>query len=196
MRVLVHLCCGPCGIMPVTRLLDEGLDVAGIFYNPNIHPLMEYLRRRESAVAAAGKLSIELMLPDAHDAGAWNLERWLAAVHDAAEVPAGPGSTDRCDFCYRDRLLVAAREAKRNGFDAFTTSLLYSRMQRHEAIKAQAEQVAEQVGVAFLYRDFRGDWQEGIDRSKAWDLFRQNYCGCVYSEAERFARKYGKLQRT
>ncbi|MDR2726432.1 MAG: epoxyqueuosine reductase QueH, partial [Deltaproteobacteria bacterium] len=66
-------------------------------------------------------------------------------------------------------------------------SLLYSRRQRHEVIRQEGERAAEAVGVPFLYRDFRADWQAGIDLSKAWNLYRQNYCACIYSEADRFA---------
>ncbi len=197
MRVLLHLCCGPCGLMPIRRLREEGFEVSGLFFNPNIHPLMEYLRRREAAVLAAEKLEMPLLLPDTDPSGqAWNLSQWLGSVHDPQRVPQGPDSTDRCDFCYSDRLIVAARTAKRAGFDGFSTSLLYSRMQRHEAIRAQGEAAGAQVGIAFLYRDFRPDWQAGIDLAKEWDLYRQNYCGCIYSEADRFAKKLNKLQST
>ena len=194
MRILLHLCCGPCGLMPTMRLREEGFELAGFFYNPNIHPLTEYLRRRESVLLAAKKLDLPLLLPDQDDPRtAWNLARWLRDAHRPDLVPQGPESTDRCDFCYADRLMLAAQCAKEGGFDGFSTSLLYSLMQRHNAIRTQGEAAAARYDIHFIYRDFRPDWQAGIDLSKDWELYRQNYCGCIYSEADRFTKKLDRL---
>ena len=192
--VLLHMCCGPCSLMPVQRLRQESFLVTGFFFNPNIHPLQEYLRRREAAVLAAQRLHLPVLAPDLDDPDAWNIITWLAAVNNPAQVadPSGPG---RCAFCYRSRLTLTAQTAKLHGFSAFTTSLLYSRMQRHELIIDAGQQAAALTGIPFLYRDFRDDWQAGIDTSKDWDLYRQNYCGCIYSEAERFAAKLARLRR-
>jgi len=183
--VLLHMCCGPCALLPVIRLRDEGFALAGLFYNPNIHPLTEYLRRRAAARLAGQRLGLPVLEAETPEA-AWDLPRWLASVHDPALV-GNPRSFERCAFCYRERLLYTAQQAKTGGFSAFTTSLLYSRRQRHRLIRQAGEQAAQATGVDFMYRDFRPDWQAGIDLSKAWNLYRQNYCACIYSEAERFA---------
>jgi len=110
----------------------------------------------------------------------YRLEEFLANV--AAEPDK------RCGYCYASRLDGAAASAKENGFDAFSSSLFYSRYQNHELMRLKAEAAAERHGVPFLYRDFRPGWQEGIRRSKELDLYRQQYCGCIYSEKERYCR--------
>ncbi len=182
-RVLLHVCCGPCSIVPVLRLREEGFDVTGYFMNPNIQPLAEYLRRREAMEQCAARLELPMIWQD----DAWDLTRWLrdvAGTRDAGEL--------RCRYCYGTRLEATRHMADKGGFALFTSSLLYSRYQRHEVIVETAEAVATDGGPTFLYRDFRSGWQEGIDISKEWGLYRQPYCGCVYSEAERYAKSLAK----
>jgi predicted adenine nucleotide alpha hydrolase (AANH) superfamily ATPase len=181
--VLVHICCGPCAIMPVVRLREEGRSVAGVFHNPNIHPLTEYLRRRRTALDTARRLGLPLVSPPART---WDLGAWLAAAHNPALV-GDPLSADRCAWCYASRLDATAALAAGHGYAAFTTSLLYSPYQKHDLIVAAAKSASARHHVPFLYRDFRPDWREGVTRSRAWELYRQNYCACIYSEAERFA---------
>jgi predicted adenine nucleotide alpha hydrolase (AANH) superfamily ATPase len=181
--VLVHICCGPCAIMPVVRLRGEGRSVAGLFHNPNIHPLTEYLRRRGAALEAARRLGLPLVPPPART---WDLGAWLADAHNSALV-GDPLSPDRCAWCYASRLDATAALAARHGCAAFTTSLLYSPYQKHDLIVAAANAASARHHVPFLYRDFRPDWREGVARAREWDLYRQKYCACIYSEAERFA---------
>lgn len=173
MRVLLHVCCGPCGLYPLARLRGEGIEVTGFFFNHNIHPYQEYLRRRDAALQMAELEGMELLLQDEYC-----LEEFLAAV--AAEPDA------RCGYCYASRLDAAAAAASKGGFDAFTSSLFYSRYQNHDLMRQKAEAAAEKYAIAFLYRDFRPGWQEGIRRSKELELYRQQYCGCIYSEKERY----------
>ncbi len=190
MRALVHLCCGPCGITVLQRLLDAGYTPEGFFFNPNIHPLAEYMRRREGAAAAAEKLRLPVIFADTFPLAeqAWpagNPVAWLRAVH---------GNEDkRCSFCWELRIAETAAYAARRGYAAFTTSLLYSRYQDHERLRALCEEAATAHGVAFVYRDFRASWQEGIRLSKEWGIYRQQYCGCIYSEYERYARSFARL---
>jgi predicted adenine nucleotide alpha hydrolase (AANH) superfamily ATPase len=179
--VLLHVCCGPCGLMPVRMLRAEGFAVTGVFYNPNIHPLREYLLRRAALLEAADRLELPLLWPDPEQA-AWNLPQWLRAV------PANADKNMRCRACYALRLAHVARWA--GDFDFFTSSLLYSRRQAHASIAEEGEKAAQRVGTAFLYRDFRPTWQEGIRLSKAWGLYRQQYCACVYSETERYGKEW------
>ncbi len=176
--IVLHICCGPCAIMPIRRLLDEGFRVAGYFDNPNIHPATEYLRRREGAMNVAAKSGIELFFPE--DTPEYDAQTWCRA---ALAHPAG-----RCAFCRESRFARAAAFAKAKGFAAFSSSLLYSRRQDHEGMIAAAKAAEEATGVSFLYRDFRTDWQEGIAASKEWGIYRQQYCGCLFSEEERYAR--------
>ena len=101
----------------------------------------------------------------------------------------------RCEWCCQSRLEAAALKAGELGFDAYTSSLLYSRYQPHEAIAAKGRDLSGNGGPEFIYRDFRVDWQEGIERSKDMGLYRQPYCGCVFSETERYGKKLARLAR-
>lgn len=173
MRILLHICCGPCALYPLRTLRAAGHDVTGFFYNHNIHPYQEYARRRDAAVQMAEQEKLPLIMRDDYD-----LEGFLT------NVAAEPGK--RCSYCYASRLRVAADAAKAGEFEAFTASLLYSRYQRHDEIKSLGEQIGRECDVKFYYNDFRPGWQEGIKLSKEAGLYRQQYCGCIYSEKERY----------
>lgn len=175
MRVLLHTCCGPCALYPLSSLRGEGAEVTGFFFNHNIHPYQEYARRRDAAQQMADLEGMPLVVRDEY-----RLEEFLTAV------AADPGS--RCGYCYASRLDAVAAAAVAGGFDAFSSSLFYSRYQNHDLMRKKAEEASQKHGVAFLYRDFRPGWQEGIRRSKELALYRQQYCGCVYSEKERYCR--------
>ncbi|WP_304679865.1 epoxyqueuosine reductase QueH [uncultured Desulfovibrio sp.] len=183
--LLLHVCCGPCAIMPITRLLDEGYALTAWFMNPNVQPLAEYLRRREAATQCAERLGVEILYADA----AWDITAWLRAVAGRDEAPA------RCAWCCESRVEAAFAEAASLGFAHFSTSLLYSRYQPHESIASAGRNLAKQGGPRFVYRDFRTDWQAGIDRSKEWGLYRQPYCGCVYSEADRYRKQLERCKK-
>jgi predicted adenine nucleotide alpha hydrolase (AANH) superfamily ATPase len=185
--VLLHVCCGPCALMPVRMLRAEGFAVTGVFYNPNIHPLKEYLLRRAALLEAAERLELPLLWPDPEQV-AWNPPQWLRAIPESAD------GNVRCRACFALRLGQAAGWARREGFDAFSSSLLYSRRQAHAIIAEEGEKAARRSGAAFLYRDFRPAWQEGIELSKEWGLYRQQYCGCLYSETERYAGEWEKIR--
>ena len=184
-KLLLHLCCGPCAIMPVLSLREAGFEPFGCFYNPNIHPLQEYLLRREAVLAAAEKLALPLLWPQP-ESQAWDLPQWLAAV------PFSEKRQVRCRVCYALRLERTAFWAREQGFDAFGSSLLYSRHQAHELIREEGERAANKFGIDFLYMDFRSGWQRGIELAKEWGLYRQNYCACIYSETERHQRSWQK----
>jgi hypothetical protein len=96
--------------------------------------------------------------------------------------------TERCRFCYQMRLTAAAKEALAGGFDAFTSTLLYSKYQNHELIRELGEALAMAMGVPFHYQDFREGWHEGVAASRELNLYRQPYCGCIYSERDRYER--------
>lgn len=175
MKLLLHICCGPCAVFPVRVLRRDAVEVMGFFYPHNIHPYSECLRRRDTLRDYADRIGLKVIFQKGYD-----LEGFLRSVaHREA---------NRCTYCYHDRLRATALTARRGRFDGFTTTLLYSKFQKHELIKSIGEAVGRSVGVPFVYHDFRPGWKEGIDESKQLGLYRQAYCGCIYSEKERFYR--------
>jgi len=173
MKVLLHICCANCAIYPVKVLREENHQVHGYFFNHNIHPFQEFQRRLATVKDYAGRVELEVLCREDYF-----LDEFLA------QVARNPFS--RCDYCYHSRLEAAARTAVEQGCDAFSTTLLYSRYQQHETIRKHGEVLARHYGLDFLYRDFRVGWREGIETSKAMGLYRQQYCGCIYSERDRY----------
>lgn len=173
MKVLLHCCCGPCTIYPLETLKSEGMEVMGFFYRHNIHPFTECMRRQETLEAYAKARDLKVIIQQGYE-----LERFLRAVAFR--------ESDRCSFCYHDRLRATAKIAKKGKFDGFTTTLLYSKFQNHGLICEIAESVAKREGISFIYRDFREGWKQGIEKSKELGMYRQQYCGCIYSERDRF----------
>jgi predicted adenine nucleotide alpha hydrolase (AANH) superfamily ATPase len=173
MKLLLHTCCGPCSIYPVHVLQEKKYDIMGYFFRSNIHPYTECLKRQETLTGYAQSIGIKLIVQEDYD-----LEGFLQNVVFREK--------DRCRFCYHARLQATALLAKRGKFDLFSTTLLYSRFQNHEAIRDTGEAVGKTVGVPFYYHDFREGWKEGIEASKRLGMYRQSYCGCIYSEKERY----------
>lgn len=165
------MCCGPCSVYPVEALRQEGFELQGLFYNPNIHPIEEFERRRENVeiLSRIKKLDVEYM-------DEFRQPEW--------ESYSGPDAS-RCEMCYTLRLKKAAEEAAKKGFDAFTTTLLVSPYQKHDLIKELGEKFAEKYGVKFLYRDFRPGFRQGQQGAKEMGLYRQKYCGCIISLGDR-----------
>lgn len=182
MKILLHICCGPCTIYPLDVLRREGMAVSGLFYNPNIHPFREFRQRIVALEELAGRTGLPVEIR--RDYGLRYFLRKVVFHED-----------ERCGLCYEMRLVAAAEYAAAVRADGFTTTLLYSRYQNHELIRQQGEALGRQFGVPFYYRDFRQGWQEGIDRAISMGLYRQPYCGCIYSEQERFDKKWRKLNQ-
>lgn len=177
MNIYLHICCAPCALYPYFRLKEEGFEPKGYFYNPNIHPYLEYKKRLDTVKEFSSRVGLEVHYQDDYD-----LDQFLLRT-------AGKG-TQRCEHCYRMRLNEAAAAAAREkGIGAFTTSLLYSKFQKHDLIKGIAKEAAAEHGIEFYYEDFRRGWREGIVESRAMGLYRQQYCGCIYSEKERYEKR-------
>jgi len=179
MRVLLHICCGPCTVYPLEVLKAEGIKVHGYFYNPNIHPYLEFKKRLKAVEELASRTNLPM---DYHSE--YGLRDYLRQVVYNED--------SRCNLCYEMRLREVVAKARKMGADAFTTTLLYSRYQNHDLIRRKAEELAGQHKIPFLYYDFRLGWQQGIDLSKEMNLYRQSYCGCIYSEQERYDRHFRK----
>lgn len=175
MKLLLHICCAPCSNMCIETLRQEGLTLEGFWYNPNIHPFTEYRARRNCLREYAQ--SIGLPLQEQND---YALRPFIREV--AADID------HRCVKCYTMRLCRTAQFAAENGYDAFTSSLFISPYQQHDLMRQVAEQAAVQYGVPFLYRDFRPYFREGQERARALGFYMQKYCGCVFSEEERYIK--------
>jgi predicted adenine nucleotide alpha hydrolase (AANH) superfamily ATPase len=175
MKILLHICCGPCALVPMRALLAEGHEIAGAFVNPNIHPFLEFERRLEAARQASDALDV----PIVHEDG-YGLVDFLRAVSGHED--------DRCRVCYSMRLERVAELAAELGYGAFSSSMLVSTHQDHEGIRTAGEAAGRRHGVEFVYRDFRPSVMDGVRESKEMGLYRQQYCGCIMSEWERYGK--------
>ena len=182
MRLLMHICCAPCSIMCIDTLRAEEIEPTGFFYNPNIHPVTEYRMRKNTLTRYAGDVHLKLIVENEY-----GLRRFVANTIGNVN--------DRCEYCYTVRLAETAKYAKENGYDAFTSTLFISPYQKHELLRRTAEKVQEEYGVEFLYRDFRPRFREGQEKAKELGLYRQKYCGCIFSEEERFSNDLRKARK-
>jgi len=182
MKLLLHVCCAPCTTYTLDKLREKDIDVTGYFFNPNIHPYREFRKRLATLRDFSTKKNFKITLETEY-----GLTEYLRKVvfHEK----------ERCPICYSMRLEKTAIQAEETGADAFTSTLLYSRYQNHAVIKTIGQKLANKYGVEFYYEDFREGWQDGIDSAIAMDLYRQPYCGCIYSEQERYDKKLQKKMR-
>ena len=176
MKTLLHICCAPCANMPIEVLRTDGIEVAGYWYNPNIHPFTEYRSRRNCVQDYAKAIQLPLILKDEY-----GLRPFVREVADDIE--------GRCVKCYEMRLFDTARQAAEGGFDSFASSLFISPYQNHELMREVAERAAKEYNVEFLYRDFRPYFKEGQEKARELEMYIQKFCGCVFSEQERYLKK-------
>jgi len=172
--VLIHVCCAHCAAYTVEYWRQREFDVTALWYNPNIHPYMEHRHRLESMKSLAEESNLRLIVPENYDI----VEYFRRVVGHESQ---------RCSSCYELRLETAAETARQHGFDAFTSTLLISPQQKHDVIKEIGEKIAGEKGVEFFYADLRKRYSESRHLTKPLNLYRQQYCGCVYSEYERYA---------
>ena len=178
-RTLLHICCAPCAVRCIETLRDEGIEPTGYWYNPNIHPYTEYRSRKETLIAHAAAIGMALEVNNAYA-----LRPFLRAVY--------PDFEHRCETCYRLRMEETARFAAEQGFESFSTTLLISPYQNHELLIEAGERAAKEYGVRFLYRDFRPMFREGQQKARDLGLYMQKYCGCIFSEEDRYKKKKKK----
>lgn len=171
MKVLLHICCAVCATYCLQRLRQEGYEVSGYFYNPNIQPEEEYLRRLRETRKLARAENFPLIVGD------YNLDDWFAQIKGWEKEPEGGR---RCLRCFSLRLKKAAEVAKKKSFSAFTTTLTISPHKNAQAINETGGNIGKGL---FLPRDFKK--QDGFKRtqelSKQYNFYHQDYCGCIYS---------------
>jgi epoxyqueuosine reductase len=173
MRILLHTCCAPCLIYPLSVLRIMGYDVTSYFYNPNIHPYKEFSLRYRALETFSRNCSFSLLLHNKYE-----LDTYLRSVV--------LNESERCRICLTLRLENTTLKAKTLGFNAFSTTLLYSKYQKHDLIAAICRSLSAKHSIKFIYHDFRVGWQYGVDISRYLLMYRQKYCGCIYSEYERY----------
>jgi predicted adenine nucleotide alpha hydrolase (AANH) superfamily ATPase len=178
MKLLLHACCAPCSTGCAAALREEGILPELFWYNPNIHPFTEYRARRDCLSGFASEEDLLLIAEDEY-----GLRKFIAGLAPDWESRAGGG---RCAFCYRLRLEKAAKTSAEKGYEAFSTTLLISPYQNHGLLKEIGEELAGRYGVKFLYRDFRPWFRVGQAGAKKRGYYMQKYCGCVFSEEERY----------
>lgn len=175
MKLFLHCCCGPCAMGSLPQLIQAGYEPFGWYWNPNIHPYQEHKARRLSFV----QLFESQGLP--YEASAdYPLEEWLAAVAGQPQ--------DRCGHCYRSRLQAAARRGAELGFSAYSTTLLISPYQNHQLLRDLGEEYGSVYGLNFTYLDLRPGFRQGLQQAREAGLYMQKYCGCIYSEKERYVK--------
>ena len=177
MNLLLHACCAPCSVYCIDTLRNEGIEPTIFWYNPNIHPFKEYEARRDCLINYTRKIDVNCIVEDEY-----GLDEFCKNV---------VGDVDgRCvNYCYPVRMRKTFEYAKEHGFDTVSTTLLYSIYQKHDYIKVLCEKYAKEYGVEFLYRDFRYGFCEGHNKAKEEELYMQKYCGCIFSEEDRYLKK-------
>lgn len=175
MNLLLHVCCAPCANRPLTTLVEDGHQVTGFWYNPNIHPFTEYRSRRDCVRELFASRNLPLLERDEY-----GLRPFVRAV--AEDIPG------RCVKCYEMRFLAAAEQAAAGGFDGFTSTLFISPYQNHPLMTEVAHRAAAQFGTQFLEVDFRPLFREGQEKAREAGYYIQKYCGCIFSEQERYQK--------
>ena len=180
MKLLMHTCCAPCSVYCIDSLRKENIEPTLYWYNPNIHPYIEYKTRRDTLKEYANSIDVEAIFEDEY-----GLDKFCKNVIGNLK--------DRCiDYCYKVRLEQTVRYAKENGFDTFTTTLFVSPYQKHEEIKRVCEDLSKKYDMDFLYRDFRIGFREGQAKARELGIYMQKYCGCVFSEEDRYRKQIEK----
>ncbi|HAP32497.1 MAG TPA: hypothetical protein DCQ14_05530 [Firmicutes bacterium] len=173
MDLLLHICCAPCSIYSWEYFSGLGYTLQGYFFNPNIHPYREFARRLET-VRTLGQVENRTIICNE----TYLLEDFLRQAINA--------QAERCRFCYGMRLGETARYAGETGITYISTTLLLSPYQKHGQLKSAGEKAAARAGVNFIYADLRHGFAQSMRKAKEKELYRQGYCGCIFSEKERF----------
>ena len=170
MKLLLHTCCAPCSVYCIDSLRKENIEPTVYWFNPNIHPYMEYKQRRDCLKEYTKSINVGAIFEEDY-----GLDDFCKNVVNSLET--------RCqDYCYPVRLEQTAKYAKENGFDAISTTLLVSPYQKHDIIKSLGETICKKYGIKFLYRDFRVGFRQGQAKAREIGLYMQKYCGCIFSE--------------
>lgn len=176
MKLLMHICCANCCLYPLKSLFSKNIEVKGLWFNPNIHPYTEYKNRLDALKKLQNGWDIDIEYIDKY-----GLKEFIKKIVNNED--------NRCTLCYYMRLDECAKIAKKMGLDGFTTTLLVSPYQKFDIIINIGKELENKYSIIFYVEDFRKGWKEGLKMSKELGLYRQKYCGCIYSEMERYLKK-------
>lgn len=183
MKLLLHTCCAPCSVYCIDELRKENMEPTIYWYNPNIHPYQEYKARRDCLKEYTRIIDAEAIFEEDY-----GLREFCRNVVEDLQ--------NRCkNYCYKIRLEQTAKYAKKNGYDAFSTTLLVSPYQNHEELKRLGEELAKKYEIEFVYRDFRVGFREGQAKARELGLYMQKYCGCIFSEEDRYSKQIKKEKK-
>lgn len=182
MKILLHICCAPCSTYPAVLLREQGYEVTGFFYNPNIYPISEMKKREEEAKRFFDEMSMKFV----SDISESEISMWYRMTERLKDRREGD---IRCNVCFAIRLNRSAKEAIKYGIEIFTTTLTIAPMKDSKRIFRIGRMVAKRYNLKFLEEDFkkRDGFKKSCQMSKEFGLYRQNYCGCEYSYKERFS---------
>ena len=191
-RLLLHSCCGPCSTYCI-QTLAEHFRVTVFYYNPNIYPPEEYHMRAGEQERFIERFPTKY--PVQFVEGAYDTERFYDTVRGLEHVPEGG---ERCFRCYELRLREAAEYAREHDFDFFTTTLSIRPLKNADKLNEIGAKLEQEYGVRYLYSDFKkkNGYKQSTEISRAYDMYRQYYCGCVFSKQERDAQIAAKQAET
>lgn len=183
LKILLHTCCAPCSVKCVEVLKEREFDITAFWYNPNIHPWTEYQNRKNALTEYCGENNINVLTKDEY-----GLRKFICDIYPNFE-------SDRCKFCYEKRIEETAKRAHEGGYENFSTTLLISPYQKHELIREIGSEMAKKYGINFTYIDFRPYFREGQRLARNMGLYMQKYCGCIFSEEERYISQKSRSKK-
>ena len=176
MKLLLHICCAPCSAACIKVLREENIDIVGYWYNPNIHPFKEYDNRLKALKEYSKMINLNVIYDDFY-----GLDEFVKNTVNIID--------NRCGYCYLSRIERVVKYAHDNGYDAFSSTLFISPYQKHDLLKSICEKLSKKYNIQFLYRDFRPYYELGREMFRETGLYMQKYCGCIFSERERYKKE-------
>lgn len=176
MKLLLHICCAPCSAACIKVLREENIDIVGYWYNPNIHPFKEYDNRLKALKEYSKMINLNVIYDDFY-----GLDEFVKNTVNIID--------NRCGYCYLSRMERVVKYAHDNGYDAFSSTLFISPYQKHDLLKSICENLSKKYNIQFLYRDFRPYYELGREMFRETGLYMQKYCGCIFSERERYKKE-------
>lgn len=202
-QLLLHICCGVCAGALIEKWQQDGIKTTGYFYNPNIHPYQEFQKRLRAVEVQAERDGLEVHYEHNYGLNQFLKQVWSTLLpsviaSDPVPIPLGwvrdrndtmAQTHKHCALCYEMRLRQTAQFARAHGFDTFSSTLIISPQQNQEMIKDIGTRIARENGISFKYEPVTNLYNRTMELAKKRSLYRQQYCGCIFSEYERYKPK-------